>query len=175
MKTAVFGSAFNPPTRGHLDAIEYVLNHNDNFEQVLLIPSFQHAFAKSMISYDHRVALLDAFVSDIADTRVRAYPVEHLIADGDKPVYTFDVLSHLENTAFTDAQLSFVMGPDNQANWSKFYKADEIEQRWGVLVVPERKPIRSTRVREALRAGDPVEELVTPSVASYLQEHKLYD
>lgn len=175
MKTAVFGSAFNPPTRGHLDAIEYVLNHDDNFEQILLIPSYQHAFAKSMIDYDHRVTLLQRFVGDVADKRVRAHPVEHLIAAHGNPVYTFDVLSHLENTGFGSDQLSFVMGPDNQANWSKFYKASEIEQRWGVFVVPERKPIRSTLVRAALSAGEPVNELVTPSVASFLQAHKLYD
>ncbi|OFC70003.1 nicotinate-nicotinamide nucleotide adenylyltransferase [Alteromonas confluentis] len=175
MKTAVFGSAFNPPTRGHLDAIEHVLDHENNFEQVLLIPSYQHAFAKSMIDYNHRVALLQAFVDDIADKRVRAYPVEHLIANDGKPVYTFDVLSHLENTEFGGDQLSFVMGPDNQANWSKFYKAEEIEQRWGVFVVPERKAIRSTLVRDALSTSQPIDHLVTPSVAMYLQEHKLYD
>lgn len=174
MKTAVFGSAFNPPTRGHLDAIEYVLNHDD-VERVLLIPSYQHAFAKSMIAYDHRVALLQAFVEDIADSRVQAYPVEHLIAEDDKPVYTFDVLSHLENTASGNGELTFIMGPDNQANWSKFYKAAEIEQRWGVFVVPERKPVRSTMVRNALSAGEGVDHLVTPSVAAYLQEHSLYE
>ena len=35
MKVAVFGSAFNPPTKGHLDAIEYVLSHEEQFDRVV--------------------------------------------------------------------------------------------------------------------------------------------
>ena len=175
MKVAVFGSAFNPPTKGHLDAIDFVLNHENSYERVVLIPSFQHAFAKSMIEYDHRVALLDAFVGDIQRPQVEALAIEHMIATGEKPVYTYDVLNHLQHILFPDAELSFVIGPDNLANWNKFYKAEEITNKWDLLAVPERKAIRSTMVREALANGQSVDDWVTPSVASYLKEHNLYD
>lgn len=174
MKVAVFGSAFNPPTRGHLDAIESVLAHNAQFDQVVLIPSFHHAFAKSMLAYTHRVAMLARFVDDIKDSRVHAKPIEHTICKGDTPVYTYDVLAHLQQSDFATDALTFVVGPDNQANWSKFYKAREIDEKWERLVVPERKRIRSTQVRNAITNRESISRLVTPGVASYIQEHQLY-
>ncbi|MEG3767394.1 nicotinate-nicotinamide nucleotide adenylyltransferase [Alteromonas sp. 14N.309.X.WAT.G.H12] len=175
MNIAIFGSAFNPPTRGHLDAVQSVLNHENRFDRVLLIPAYQHAFAKSMIAYPHRVALTDAFVRDINDSRVQAMSVEHLIAKDDTPVYTFDVLSYLHDNGYSDDTLSFVMGPDNKANWSKFYKADEITRRWNVVVVPENVPVRSTMVRNAVSKNQDISALVTPSVADYLNTHAVYD
>mgnify|MGYP001464596592 CR=1 FL=1 len=69
---------------------------------------------------------------------------------------------------------SFVIGPDNKANWPKFYKAQEIEEKWHVLVVPERQSIRSTMVREALAEGNAATSLITPSVADYINRHNLY-
>ena len=100
--------------------------------------------------------------------------VEHLISDGENPVYTYDVLSYLHNTQFSGDQLTFVIGPDNKANWPKFYKAQEIEEKWHVLVVPERQSIRSTMVREALAEGNAATSLITPSVADYINRHQLY-
>ena len=174
MKVAVFGSAFNPPTKGHLDAIEFVLAHEEQFERVVLVPSFQHAFAKSMLTYSHRVAMVIKFVEDINDERVLAMPIEHTISDGENPVYTYDVMCHLQQTPFSNDSLTFVVGPDNHANWSKFYKAKEIDDKWGRVVVPERKPIRSTKVRNAIENNESISHLVTPGVASYIQEHQLY-
>jgi nicotinic acid mononucleotide adenylyltransferase len=70
--------------------------------------------------------------------------------------------------------LSFVVGPDNQQNWHKFYKATEVTQQWSLIVAPERKNIRSTMVREALKKGDDVSDWVTPSVNHFLQTQKPY-
>ncbi|MBU2977286.1 nicotinate-nicotinamide nucleotide adenylyltransferase [Alteromonas sp. C1M14] len=174
MNIAILGSAFNPPTRGHLDAVKTVLNHENGYDRVLLIPAYQHAFAKSMIAYSHRVALTEAFVRDINDSRVHALSVEHLIAKDDVPVYTFDVLSYLHNNGYEKDNLSFVIGPDNKANWNKFYKADDITQRWDVLVVPENVPVRSTMVRNAVSNNQDIRGFVTPSVAAYLTTHSVY-
>ena len=85
MKIAVFGSAFNPPTRGHEDAIRYVLDEVGDVEKILLVPSYHHAFAKQMADYDTRIELLKAFVNDIDDNRVQAEAIEHLIAAPDRP------------------------------------------------------------------------------------------
>lgn len=174
MKIAVFGSAFNPPTRGHLDAIQSIFKQADDVSKVLLIPSFKHAFSKQMLSYDTRLQLLDAFVMDIADERVETLAIEHLLAEGDKPVYTYDVLEYLQSELYPDAQLQFVIGPDNRQSWHKFYKADEILTRWSLLHVPENTPIRSTAVRENIEHGRNISALVTPSVQSLIQANHLY-
>ena len=45
MNVAIFGSAFDPPTLGHADAVQFLLE-TKKFDQVWLVPSFRHAFAK---------------------------------------------------------------------------------------------------------------------------------
>ncbi len=174
MKIAIFGSAFNPPTRGHEDAIRYVLENIENIGQVLLVPSFRHAFAKQMSDYDTRLTLLDAFVQDLDDDRVRTCAIEHLIAEPGKPVFTYDLLTHLQQEIGEYDELCFVMGPDNAKNWDSFYHADKIKQQWRLITVPERKAIRSTLVRQGLKDGKDVSELLTPSVNTLLKSNPVY-
>lgn len=173
MRVAVFGSAFNPMTKGHLDAIDYVLQ-TQRFDQLWLVPSYSHAFGKQMLAYEHRVEMLHQVVSSIEDPKVRAMPLEPQIAVQDKPVYTYDLLHYCAQQWPECRQWCFVMGPDNQKNWHKFYRAEEVEQRFGTLVVPERVAVRSTLVREAIAAGKDIGQWVPEVVAHYIEEQKLY-
>lgn len=173
MHIAIFGSAFNPPTLGHADAIEFLLE-KQQFQEIWLVPSYKHAFAKDMLDYDIRVAMLDAFVSDLQIPAVKTHAIEHLIAQDDNPVYTWDLLSYLQQQHSKSMQFSFAIGPDNKANWHKFYKAQEIQQQWELVTVPERKTIRSTLVRNALQTGGSVDELISPSVRDFIYSQRLF-
>ncbi|TRY29891.1 nicotinate-nicotinamide nucleotide adenylyltransferase [Aliiglaciecola sp. M165] len=173
MRVAIFGSAFNPPTRGHLDALHYLLE-STNVDKILLVPSFAHAFGKDMLEYDTRLALLDEFQRDINLSQVEVFAIEHTLSDGSKPVYTYDLLQHLQNNQLKEHQLFFVIGPDNLKNWHKFYQADNILKQWGRIVVPERVAVRSTAVREAITAGKPLDQLVTNGVAKFIAANHLY-
>jgi nicotinate-nucleotide adenylyltransferase len=174
MNIAVFGSAFNPPTCGHKDAIEYVLE-NTKVDNVLLVPSFKHAFAKDMVDYETRLHMLKLFVEDIKNPRVKELAIEHQIhSDSDKPVYTYDLLSFMQQKLYPQANLSFVVGPDNKANWHRFYKAAEIEQTWSLITVPERINVRSTAVREGLVKGSDISTMVTPRLSAFLNASELY-
>jgi nicotinate-nucleotide adenylyltransferase len=185
LNIAVFGSAFNPPTRGHKDAIEYVLNHEGPVDAVFLVPAFKHAFAKHMADYNTRSHMVELFVQDINDARVKALCIEHHIKKNtDTPVYTFDVLSHIQTHLYPDAKLSFIIGPDNKANWHRFYKAQEIEKTWSLIEVPERVTVRSTSVRETIggnlektsseKTNLEIRSMVTPRIASFLKDSGLY-
>lgn len=171
MKTAIFGSAFNPPTLGHLDAIQSTLEQD--YEQVWLVPSWQHAFGKSMLEYSVRLKMLQRFVSDFAAGNVSICDVEPHIAQPGVPVYTWDVLNHLQSE-YPSRQFGFVIGPDNLANWHKFHKATEIQARWPLVTVPERRAIRSTHVRNALATDKLIDNLVTPSVRDFIETNQLY-
>ncbi|WP_070964285.1 nicotinate-nicotinamide nucleotide adenylyltransferase [Vibrio sonorensis] len=168
-KIAVFGSAFNPPSLGHKSVIES-LSH---FDKVLLLPSISHAWGKQMLDYQIRCQLLDAFISDLALENVERSRVEERLHKPDESVTTYAVLSSL-TTSFPDADITFVLGPDNLFNFSKFYNAKEITERWNVLACPERVKVRSTDIRNAILQGESVETLTTPSVATLLQQGKYY-
>ncbi|MDG3085236.1 nicotinate-nicotinamide nucleotide adenylyltransferase [Vibrio hannami] len=168
-KIAVFGSAFNPPSAGHQSVIE-LLTH---FDKILLIPSIAHAWGKEMLCYKHRCELVDCFIADLKLDGVERSRVEEQIHSPGDSVTTFAVLQQLEKEN-PNSELTFVIGPDNFFNFSKFYKADEIVQRWSVVACPEKVKIRSTDIRVKIQAGEDVSELTTPGVAAYLKSNALY-
>lgn len=167
----VFGSAFNPPTRGHLDAICQAL---DVCDEVWLVPSIDHAFGKAMLPFSIRWQMLSLFTVDIADPRVIPVDVEVDLWDGQTPVFTVDVLGALQER-HPDREFRFLCGPDNAEQFHRFAKADEIRQRWGLMTLQEHDSIRSTLVRDRRQARLPVSEFVTPSVNAMIKEMNLYE
>lgn len=168
-KIAVFGSAFNPPSLGHKSVIES-LSH---FDVVLLVPSISHAWGKEMLNYEIRCELIDAFISDLHSDRVQRSTVEEELQQPDQSVTTYAVLSLLQKQ-FPDADITFVIGPDNLFNFAKFYKAKEILQRWSVMACPEKVAIRSTDIRQRLAENLDITDLTTSSVGKVLQQRTLY-
>lgn len=173
MRIAIFGSAFNPPTLGHLDAIQYLLDSQD-VDKVMLVPSYAHAFGKNMLDYTERLNLLEQFILDINHQKVELLAIEHTISDDVRPVYTFDLMDYLQTHHFSDDDLMFVVGPDNLKNWHKFYRAQNILGRWQRLVVPERINVRSTQVREYVANGRSIQQLTTKRVADFISKNHSY-
>lgn len=169
-KIAVFGSAFNPPSLGHRSVIES-LGH---FDRVLLVPSIAHAWGKEMLDYPLRVELIDAFIEDIALNNVERSNIEEkLFHVTQQPVTTYAVLCALQEQ-FPQAELTFVMGPDNLFSFGKFYKAEDIAKRWTVMACPEKVSIRSTDIRMALDKKQSIEHLTTAKVCTILTENRYY-
>lgn len=166
----LFGSAFNPPTKGHLDAI---LQGLEVCDEVWLVPSICHAFGKKMLPFEVRMAMVEAFIIDIRDASAHSCAVEHELWDGKNPVHTIDVLEALKNR-HPDKEFAFLCGPDNLLGFSRFERAEDILKTWRVLSLRDRSNIRSTDVRNARLFGDRHEHLVTPGVAKLIQEHNLY-
>lgn len=65
----IFGAAFDPPHVGH-SAIIRALLHYKNPEKILLIPSSKRNDKSYHVSDEHRLAMLQIFVSEIDDKRV---------------------------------------------------------------------------------------------------------
>lgn len=169
-KIAVFGSAFNPPSLGHRSVIES-LGH---FDRVLLVPSIAHAWGKEMLDYSLRVELIDAFIEDMALKNVERSAIEEqLFSVTQQPVTTYAVLCALQEDN-PQAELTFVMGPDNLFNFSKFYRAEDIAKRWTVMACPEKVAVRSTDIRTALDKKQPIEHLTTTKVCTILTENHYY-
>lgn len=166
---AIFGSAFNPPSLGHQSVIER-LTH---FDKVILLPSYSHAWGKQMLDYDARCKLVEAFIEDLEQSNLELSRLEEEIAVGDEAITTFAVFEALEKK-YPDANLTFVVGPDNFLNFNKFFKAEEIMQRWQVLACPETVKVRSTQIREKIINNRAISHLTTKKVATMLDKYKWY-
>ena len=170
LPVAVFGSAFNPPTKGHQDAIEQLL---DQGYEVWLVPSFKHAWGKNMASYESRCQLLQAFGADLNLPLVKVMNVEHYIATEDRPVYSLTLLSWLQSQ-YPERQFALAIGPDNHENFSSFFGAETILKTWPLVVAKQRKPIRSTLVRSRVAQHQPIDDMVTPGTRQMIAELGLY-
>ncbi len=196
MKTkniGILGSAFNPPHLGHKDIIQQVYQ---DFDEILLIPSFFHAFNKKMEPYQDRLCmtsmLAQSFYTENDRANKQLAPIvtssieRELGNHTDSPVYTFDVLNELELrylNADIKPTLNFIIGPDNatEKTWSKFYRGEEIVERWNLTIVRERILVRSTVIRELITDSDPeaviksaLTKYLDKPIAKYIFDHKLY-
>ncbi len=168
-KIAIFGSAFNPPSLGHKSVIES-LSH---FELVLLEPSIAHAWGKGMLDYPTRCKLVDAFIQDMGLSNVQRSDIEQALYQPGQSVTTYALLNKAQEI-YPEADITFVIGPDNFFKFAKFYKAQEITERWGVMACPEKIKIRSTDIRNALAAGEDISTLTTTTVSEMLLNEGLY-
>ncbi|WP_299013301.1 nicotinate-nicotinamide nucleotide adenylyltransferase [uncultured Photobacterium sp.] len=166
---AVFGSAFNPPSLGHKSVLERLWH----FDRVLLLPSYAHAWGKAMIDYDARCELVEAFIDDLALPNLELSRLEKEMAVGDESITTFAVLTELQ-TRMPEAELTFVVGPDNFLSFSKFYKSDEILSKWQILACPETVKIRSTIIRDNIVKSRSISHLTTKKVARMLTDKAHY-
>ena len=153
---AVFGSAFNPPHCGHADVILQATAWADH---IIVVPSYCHAFGKTMAPFEQRLVLAQALIDSMVWKKdVMVSDIEKTIAASQgegHPIYTFDVLLAL-SAIYPDSKIVFVVGPDNASPeiWNTFYRADEILLRWGIWAAQERIHIRSTTIRNKLQQGD---------------------
>lgn len=168
-KIAVFGSAFNPPSLGHKSVIES-LSH---FDLVFLEPSIAHAWGKNMLDYPIRCKLVDAFIKDMGLSNVQRSDLEQALYQPGQSVTTFALLEKIQEI-HTQADITFVIGPDNFFKFAKFYRAEEIMERWAVMACPEKVNIRSTDIRNALVEGKDISAFTTPTVNKMLISEGLY-
>ena len=182
-RVGILGSAFNPPTLGHLDVLDQA---QELFDLILLVPSAAHAFSKQMLPFHHRVAMCQQLVKSVQfpHCQVQVSEIEHAMwtDNPEQPVYTFDLLELLERQ-FPGDQLGFIRGPDNASPqiWKRFYRSEDIEKRWQIFTASERQNIRSSQVRELLVSGnsddnnkEDLAALLLPSVYEYILQHHLY-
>ncbi len=166
---AVFGSAFNPPTLGHKSVIDR-LSH---FDKVLLLPSIAHAWGKSMLDFSVRCELVELFIADIGCNKLELCTIEQALHQPGKSVTTYDVLTRL-TAVYPEAQITFVIGPDNFIHFSKFYRHDDILKKWSVLVCPETVLVRSTQLRENLKKNVAINGMTTPSVEAFIERNQCF-
>lgn len=187
MKLGVFGSAFDPPTLGHLDVLQQAASCHDH---ILLVPSAFHAFDKKPQPFSTRLKMLQYFINEAdvsCSLEVCDLEADLLEQNPKKPVYTYDLLMALEQRYLDNqdsiVELSFIRGPDNAnpETWKRFYKSSEIEARWPIFTATERLAIRSSDVRSILESAKIADDdllqglnMLLPSVQAFIMTHNLY-
>ena len=179
----VFGGSFNPPHLSHVLALAVGLARCD-VEKLLVVPTFQHPFAKSLAPYEDRVRMCELAMGWLP--RVEVSRVEEELGGESRTLRTIEHLG----TKFPKKRLRFIMGADIMVESSKWYAFDRISALAPPIVLgrvgidypgappPVLPAISSTEVRAQLAADDadlgPLAELVPKAVIEYARARRLY-
>jgi nicotinate-nucleotide adenylyltransferase len=186
-RLGILGGSFNPPHRGHL-ALAHHAREELDLERVLLMPA--RISPGKPVEGDpgphHRLAMCRLAVAGVEG--VGASPLE---VERDGPSYTVDTLRRLHADQ-PDIEITFILGADVARTLSSWHESHALPAlaRFAVALRADAEPaptglpvevlsmpaidISSSLVRDRVRRCLPVDELVGPTVASYIAEHGLY-
>jgi nicotinate-nucleotide adenylyltransferase len=178
MRVALFGGSFNPPHVAHQLAALYVLE-TQPVDALWMIPCFQHPFEKSLEPFADRLEMCRRAAAALG-ARVTVTDIEGQLGGESRTLRTVQALQ----AAHPGHQFSLIVGSDLQAETAGWYGAEELRRLVPFLVVarggfaasgavtmPE---VSSSEVRDRLRAGQPVSDLVPRGVLDYIRERGLY-
>lgn len=154
-ETALYGLAANPPHVGHWACVKNLVERGYN---VLVVPSYSHAFGKKMAPYELRVEWLKKSGAEFGalSERAKVWCVEDVLAKAKsyvEPIYSVEVLRAAREEFGGVVRLA--LGPDylDGALLSNFRNASEIMDDFGVVHVPSAGNIRSTIIRDLIAGG----------------------
>ena len=171
---AMYGGSFDPIHCGHLSLVKraQALGY-----EVLVVPAYRHAFGKQSAPFAHRVRMCTlALEACQLQKHAQVCSIEQTLAQASHvPVYTYDVLCALR--AAGKVPLRLIVGPDIAMEWERWHRHGDIDREFGRLALPLTVAVRSTDIRQRLRAGGSVagpEDTLPAPVAAYIAAHTLY-
>ncbi len=183
-KVGLFGGAFDPPHFGHQRvATELAGNVLD---EVWFVPVYTHPWAarygkQSLTPYTDRVAMLESILGE-----------NQAIQHYQDVSFTYPTLQHFEKT-YPDTHFSWIMGSEYISRFGDFLAGHPGLKDYTFYVYPrkgypleslypfmvglsnmEEIDISSTKVRDAVKLGEPLEGLVPPFVKKYIETSGYY-
>ena len=198
MKTGVLGGTFDPVHVGHVSMAETAAIKL-GLDQVILVPAGRPTTrpSQSVTPSEHRLKMLRLAVKDKPRLAVSDIEIKR-----PGPSYTVDTLREIKKNHGAKGEIYFILGWDSLEQLPQWREPSEIIKLCLLAAVPRpgcRKPdlnaleqkipgisgrviflnepnidISATEIRERIRSGETVENLVPGPVADYIKKHKLY-
>lgn len=186
-KTVVFGGSFDPVHNGHVALAREIVDRGIAGEVwFMLTPQNPHKQDCCLTDENMRLRMLQMALED--EPRFVACDFEFSLP---RPSYTLNTLNALEK-AYPGREFVLLVGADNWAKFDKWYKGDEIVERFGLVVYPrgdgdapslppgvvwlnaQLHDISSTQVRSLVASGGDASAFISSKVWEYIVENKLY-
>jgi nicotinate-nucleotide adenylyltransferase len=196
MRIGIFGGAFNPVHNGHLHLADCYLEAL-KLDKILFVPTSvpPHKTADGLISGEHRINMLR-----LATKGNKRYEISDIEFWRGGKSYTYDTIKALQSV-FPSDKFYLIVGSDQYLYFENWYKADEI-LRMVTLVTAAREQseydkmlafkdenpnlkksvisrfdvleVSSTQIRERIKNGEDISDLVPDGVEAYIRENNLY-
>jgi len=175
-KIALFGGSFNPPHWAHRQVLE-LLRGLPQFDEVWMVPTFDHPFEKNLAPFEDRVAMCRLTIAGLGP-KVSLCGVEGEMQKS--PSYTFDTIREFKKR-FPEKHFSLVLGSDCKKDLVRWKEIDRLKQEAEFFFIPrpgiEESPfmdISSSEIRGLVRSGKKFTKYLAPEVAAFIEEKGLY-
>lgn len=193
----IFGGSFNPPLNSHFSLAEQIVNEYEYVEKVIFVPVNNLYEKADLLTNEHRYNMLNLVCS-----KNPFFEVSRVELDSSRPLYTIETLTLLQNE-YPNKEIVFTMGSDNLKQLSTWEKADELVNKFKILVLERdednmdeiikkdkflldninsfikvknnvRSNLSSTFVRKKIREGKSIRYLTPDEVIFYMEENNLF-
>ena len=187
IRTALLGGTFNPLHNGHLTIAQSVLDqHLANEVWMLITPCNPWKTGQDLLDDRIRYDMVASAVKDIPG--IQASDFEFSLP---KPSYTANTLRSL-SASYPDREFILTIGADNWVKFDAWREYDFILRNYSIIVYPRQDcapstlpagvtllncplvNISSTRIRQLVHQGQPIDKFVPASVARTIADLPLY-
>jgi nicotinate-nucleotide adenylyltransferase len=132
-KVAILGLAGNPIHKGHIQLAQFVLNTSGQFDEVWLMPAYNHMYNKNMVSAEHRLEMCK--IAAKVDNRIKVFDYEIKNQLKGETYYFFKRLKE-EKELTEKYQFAMIIGLDNANTFNKWVNYQELESLAQFVIVP---------------------------------------
>lgn len=187
IRTALLGGTFNPLHNGHLTIAQSVLDqHLADEVWMLITPCNPWKTGQDLLDDRIRYDMVASAVKDIPG--IQASDFEFSLP---KPSYTANTLRSL-SASYPDREFILTIGADNWVKFDAWREYDFILRNYSIIVYPRQDcapstlpagvtllncplvHISSTRIRQLVHQGQPINKFVPASVARTIADLQLY-
>ena len=191
MRIGIYGGSFNPIHKGHTQLAASIVAQGLVDELWLLVSPLnplKSGEVSNIAEYEHRLKMAELATEGIEGVNVSDFEW-HLPL----PSYTINTLGELQK-AYPEHEFVLVIGADNWERFPRWYHADEIIEKYHILIY--RRPgceldetalpasvqvvdtplydVSSTKIRESVKKGRMMRRWLDEKVARYIKRHHLY-
>lgn len=132
-QVAILGGAFDPITLGHIQVAKLILNHSKVFDEVFIMPCYQHIYNKKMASPEHRLEMCKLAAKIDGRIKVFDYEITNKLRGE-----TYNLAKRLLEDKKYEGQysFSFIIGLDNANTFDQWVNYQELERLVRFVVVP---------------------------------------
>lgn len=183
-RIGLYGGSFNPPHVCHTLTTVWALQTH-RLDEVWWIPTYQHAFAKELVSFEHRVRMCQLAQAHIDGVFIS--DIERKLGGESRTIDTVRALTE----RYPKHDYSLIVGTDILEETHRWKNWEGLMELVDLVVIgraghntgtdPDSAQFRlpnisSTKTREALHRGDyePLRYWMSRDVIDYIAEHELY-
>ena len=134
---AIYGGAFDPPTLAHTHVLSELIRLVP-LKKILVVPSINHVFKTSSVSYQTRLDLCRlAFPSSINDVPIEISNIESVVAHAhpEEKISTRMLYEYCV-TQYATYEVKIIIGVDNADTIDTWSSASWVKQHIPFLVIP---------------------------------------